>query len=56
MHMTRTFMPPFPGNDKEAEALAAYLKNIQEAPALILDAQSEWKTRLQLQVTTEAQP
>jgi mono/diheme cytochrome c family protein len=43
MHLTRTFMPPFPGSDKEAEALVAYLKEMQTDPELILDAQSEWK-------------
>jgi hypothetical protein len=26
MHQTRTFMPPFPGTDKEADALVAYLQ------------------------------
>lgn len=29
MHQTRTFMPPFPGNDKEAEALAAYIQQLR---------------------------
>ncbi|HEU0122448.1 MAG TPA: hypothetical protein VFQ91_18095 [Bryobacteraceae bacterium] len=29
MHMTRTYMPPFPGNSQEAEALALYLKSLQ---------------------------
>lgn len=34
MHLTRTYMPPFPGNDDEAGALAAYLKSLQPtAPA-----------------------
>ncbi len=42
MHVTRTFMPPFPGNDKEAEALVAYLKQMQMNPEMILDAQVEW--------------
>jgi len=28
MHLTRTYMPPFPGNDAEAAALAAYLKTL----------------------------
>ncbi len=31
MHNGRTFMPPFPGNQKEAEALAAYLKFLQQS-------------------------
>jgi mono/diheme cytochrome c family protein len=29
MHLTRTFMPPFPGSDAEAAALAAYLRTLQ---------------------------
>ena len=29
MHLTRTFMPPFPGNQKEAQALATYLTHLQ---------------------------
>jgi len=43
MHITRTFMPPFPGNDKEAEALVAYCKNLQSNPAMIFNAQVDWK-------------
>ncbi len=31
MHLTRTYMPPFPGNDDEAQALAVYLKSLQPA-------------------------
>lgn len=31
MHLTRTYMPPFPGNDPEAAALAAYLRTLQQA-------------------------
>lgn len=30
MHNGRTFMPPFPGNKKELDALVAYIKNIQQ--------------------------
>ncbi|WP_341902135.1 cytochrome c [Fluviicola taffensis] len=30
MHNGRTFMPPFPGNSKELEALAAYIKHLQQ--------------------------
>ena len=30
MHKTRTFMPPFPGNTKEAAALAAYLIELRQ--------------------------
>jgi mono/diheme cytochrome c family protein len=34
MHLTRTYMPPFPGNEAEASALATYLKSLQRpAPA-----------------------
>lgn len=34
MHLTRTYMPPFPGNDAEGAALVAYLKSQQHpAPA-----------------------
>ncbi len=29
MHLTRTYMPPFPGNDAEANALATYLASLQ---------------------------
>lgn len=29
MHNGRTYMPPFPGNDDEVKALAAYIKHIQ---------------------------
>lgn len=32
MHTARTFMPPFPGNKKEREALAAYFISLQESP------------------------
>ena len=40
MHLTRTYMPPFPGNDAEAEALAVYLKSLQPAvPAKIATRQ-----------------
>ena len=31
MHVGRTFMPPFPGNEKELEALAAYIKQVQQS-------------------------
>ncbi|TLD69173.1 cytochrome c [Phragmitibacter flavus] len=30
MHQTRTFMPPFPGNRSEAEALVAYLQDLRQ--------------------------
>ncbi|WLT31919.1 c-type cytochrome [Geothrix sp. PMB-07] len=32
MHLTRTYMPPFPGNAAEAHALAVYLKSLQPGP------------------------
>lgn len=32
MHLTRTYMPPFPGNEDEAQALSAYLKSLQPVP------------------------
>lgn len=31
MHLTRTYMPPFPGSPAEAEALAIYLQTLQPA-------------------------
>ena len=30
MHNGRTFMPPFPGNKKELNALVAYIKQLQQ--------------------------
>lgn len=41
MHNGRTFMPPFPGNQKELEALAAYIKHIQQTGDVIEGAQNE---------------
>mgnify|MGYP000898418120 FL=1 len=41
MHQTRTFMPPFPGNDKEAEALVAYILQLREKPETLHGAQTE---------------
>lgn len=32
MHQTRTFMPPFPGTDQEAEALVAYIQQLRQKP------------------------
>ncbi len=29
MHSARTYMPPFPGNEEELDALVAYIKNLQ---------------------------
>ena len=45
MHMTRTYMPPFPGSDKEAEARVAYLKQMQVDHKFILGAQNEWTVK-----------
>ncbi len=32
MHNARYYMPPFPGNDKELDALAHYIKSLQDYP------------------------
>jgi hypothetical protein len=40
MHNGRTFMPPFPGNQKEAEALAAYIKFLQQSHETLDGAQT----------------
>ncbi len=45
MHTTRTFMPPFPGNDKELGALAAYIKKLQTNYEPIFNAQTDWTIR-----------
>lgn len=39
MHSARPFMPPFPGNDREREALAAYLVHLQAHRDVIEGAQ-----------------
>lgn len=41
MHNGRTFMPPFPGNEDELKALAAYIKSLQETGASLPGAQDE---------------
>lgn len=41
MHNARYYMPPFPGNEKELDALAEYIKNLQEYPMPVEGAQSE---------------
>ncbi|MDD2793084.1 MAG: cytochrome c [Sediminibacterium sp.] len=41
MHNGRTFMPEFPGNKKELEALASYIKNLQQTGDVIEGAQNE---------------
>lgn len=41
MHQGRAFMPPFPGNKKELEALVAYIKQLQSSGESLQGAQSE---------------
>jgi len=40
MHLSRTYMPPFPGNDAEATALVAFLKDLQTNPHTVRGVQS----------------
>lgn len=40
MHQTRTFMPPFPGTSREAEALVAYLQQLRQTRAPLSGAQT----------------
>jgi mono/diheme cytochrome c family protein len=40
MHASRTFMPPFPGNNSELEALVAYLTNIKDTKTPLVGAQT----------------
>ncbi|MFZ2276879.1 MAG: cytochrome c [Prosthecobacter sp.] len=40
MHQTRTFMPPFPGNDKEAAALVAFIQQVRATRESLPGAQS----------------
>lgn len=44
MHNGRTFMPEFPGNKKELDALAAYIKHLQQTGDVIEGAQNEGVT------------
>jgi hypothetical protein len=39
MHTTRPFMPPFPGSDREAGALADYLVDLGRSHRPVLGAQ-----------------
>lgn len=39
MHLTRPYMPPFPGNEREAEALVAYIQALRENPQPLPGAQ-----------------
>ena len=41
MHLTRTYMPPFPGTEAERGALVAYIKNLQITREPILGVQTE---------------
>lgn len=41
MHQTSTFMPPFPGNKAEKEALVAYLLDLRAHPRSLEGAQTE---------------
>jgi mono/diheme cytochrome c family protein len=40
MHNTRTFMPPFPGNDAEAEALIAFIRDLHRQQRYVPGAQA----------------
>ncbi|MDF1825227.1 MAG: c-type cytochrome [Verrucomicrobiales bacterium] len=40
MHQTRTFMPPFPGNEDEAKALAAYIQSLRGTGETLHGAQT----------------
>jgi len=40
MHQSRTYMPPFPGTSKEAEALVAYLQQLRETREPLQGAQT----------------
>jgi hypothetical protein len=40
MHQSRAFMPPFPGNDREADALVAYLLELRQHPESLPGAQT----------------
>jgi hypothetical protein len=41
MHMGRTYMPPFPGNDKELDALAHFIKSLQTSGESLEGVQSK---------------
>lgn len=41
MHTGRNYMPPFPGNEKEAEALALFIRHLQLSKDIIEGAQTE---------------
>lgn len=41
MHMGRTYMPPFPGNEKELDALAHFIKSLQTSGESVEGAQTK---------------
>jgi mono/diheme cytochrome c family protein len=41
MHFGRNYMPPFPGNEAEAEALAIYIRHLQDSGESIEGVQTE---------------
>jgi mono/diheme cytochrome c family protein len=45
MHTARPFMPPFPGNDREAGALADYLLELRDVRRPVFGAQDEGAKR-----------
>lgn len=45
MHTSRTYMPPFPGNEREAEALVEYIKTMQHDHKFIFGAHSDWNVK-----------
>ena len=49
MHNGRTYMPPFPGTKEESEALAAYIRNIQDTGDVPEGAQTEGVSVSELQ-------
>lgn len=51
MHNGRTYMPPFPGTQEESEALAAYIRSIQDTGDVLEGAQSEGVEVSELQDT-----
>lgn len=48
MHTTRTYMPPFPGNADESQALAAYLCGLQNSRVPLPGAQTAGVKRYQI--------
>lgn len=56
MHLTRTYMPPFPGSPDEAKALAAFVCDLQQSPIRLAGAQGEGIGALAKQSTSESSP